>query len=137
MYVYLSSNCSKEYFPLNNSSEFTTLLPQKLDFKGKWEVALLQIQYPPSNSSAKYSKVNVHADFINDVIFEDNMNPILRRINISHKGKFLNINDPYYVSINKDHVDKMTIHIINDDGITHSFTKNPLKCTLHFRPCLT
>lgn len=35
-------------FPDNRLSHFTTLLPQQLNFEGKWEVALVEIAWPSS-----------------------------------------------------------------------------------------
>ena len=133
MYVYVSSDCSSDYFEGNTNSKFTSLLPQKLELEGDWEVALLQIQYSSSNKSIR---INVQTDVISDVIFENNMLPILRQINLSSKGKFTTVNYPFYLPVRKHHVDKISIHIVNQEEETHSFANSkPVRCTLHFRKC--
>ena len=133
MYVFLSSDCSKEYFPSNTPSNFTCILPKRMELSGNWEVALMQIEYP---SSAQSARVNVYTDIINNVMYGDDMIPILRRINVLAKGKFININVPFYMPLNKDYIDQISIHIMGDTKVTHSFSSYPLKCTLHFRKCL-
>lgn len=45
-YLTLPSNASKEMFPGNQISNFTTKLAKPIDLKGDWEVALTEIQYP-------------------------------------------------------------------------------------------
>lgn len=44
--VTLPSNSSREYFPRNRSSDFTTQLAVPLELEGEWEVAIVDIQYP-------------------------------------------------------------------------------------------
>ena len=132
-YVYLSSSTSQEYFAANTAANFTNILPKKLELQGSWEVALLQIHYPPSS---KGQFVKIQTDIASDVIYEDNMLPVLRRIPITTKGKLYTPSYPFYIPVKKDHVDRISISIINDQGQFPSFTKKPVRCTLHFRKCL-
>ena len=132
-YVYLSSQCSNQYFPDNTPAQFTSLLPKQLMFTGSWEVALLQFQYP--SSTKKSAQVNIHTDIISDVLYEDNMLPVLRRLSITSKGKLVSVNVPFYIPVKKDHVDSISLHILNDKGQLHSFANQPVRCTLHFRKC--
>lgn len=45
-YITLPSNSSFGYFPNNKVSDFTTKLPQNIDLSGKWEVGLVEMQWP-------------------------------------------------------------------------------------------
>ena len=133
MYVYLSSKCSSQYFEDNSSSHFTSLLPQNLILEGEWEVALIQLQYPKSD---KNTAVIIQTDVAADIVFENNMLPVIKHVNLSSKGKFQTFNYPYYVTVRRSHVDKINIHITDLQGKNHSFNNSePVRCTLHFRKC--
>lgn len=47
-YVRLPSNSSKDYYPKNKTSSYTTKLPDEIQLSGSWEVGLKEIQYPIS-----------------------------------------------------------------------------------------
>jgi len=47
-YLWLPSNSSMDVFPSNTLTEFRVHLPQSIQLKGDWEVALTEIQYPHS-----------------------------------------------------------------------------------------
>ena len=133
MYVYLSSDSSLQYHKGNSPSNFTSYLPQKLIFDGEWEVGLVQILFPQSDKSMH---VNILSNVVCDSLYENNMLPILRWMNLSRKGKFVTIDHPLYISVCKDHVDNISICIKNLTGEVHSFKVNePVRCVLHFRKC--
>ena len=44
--IVLVSNASAELFPDNTLSSFTNFLPEQLNLKGQWEVAISEISYP-------------------------------------------------------------------------------------------
>ena len=91
----------------------------------------MQIKYPPSKRS---TLVNLKANIISDAIFHDKMLPILRQMQLSGKSKHVNIIRPLYVNVNQSHVDKISIHIVDLQGVTHSFSNtNTVNCVLHFR----
>lgn len=44
--IELVSNASNQLFPNNSLSSFTNFLPEQVNLKGKWEVAISEISYP-------------------------------------------------------------------------------------------
>ena len=44
--INLVSNASMQLFPTNTMARFTTLLPQKMELLGDWEVAVLEVSWP-------------------------------------------------------------------------------------------
>ncbi len=44
----LPSNWCKQYTTQNKASNYKTYFPEPLDVEGKWEVALVEMQYPLS-----------------------------------------------------------------------------------------
>lgn len=47
-YVTLPSNASLKTFPENTVTQYTTLLPQRMELEGDWEVGLTEFSYPVS-----------------------------------------------------------------------------------------
>ena len=45
-YMTLPSNSSMEYFPDNKVNNFVTKLPKHIQLEGRWEVALVEVQFP-------------------------------------------------------------------------------------------
>ncbi len=45
-YATLPSNASNKEHPQNKPEHYTVVLPITIEFKGEWEVALMEIQYP-------------------------------------------------------------------------------------------
>ena len=47
-YLTLPSNSSMDVYPTNTKTDFKTKLPNRIELDGKWEVGLVEIQYPHS-----------------------------------------------------------------------------------------
>ena len=60
-YLTLPSNSTKDYFPDNTLTHFTTRLPQ-MNLDGSWEIGLAEIQYPYSWCNIKKGEAWVHVD---------------------------------------------------------------------------
>ena len=45
-YLVLENDSSREYYPANSLTRFTTRLPRQHDLHGEWEVGLVEIRYP-------------------------------------------------------------------------------------------
>lgn len=67
-YVTLTSNSSTSFFPGNNPSSFTVLLPQKIILSGKWSVALVELHYNYNffNVSGGNNKIIIKYDLSQD-----------------------------------------------------------------------
>ena len=48
-YITLPNNSSKDFFPENNPSEYTTRLPQWIQLNGEWEIGLHSMAYTSRN----------------------------------------------------------------------------------------
>ena len=132
VYIYLSSNSSKGYFPSNNSNSFTTVLPEQLFLKEKWEAALIQLQNPGLSTK---TYVTVLCDILEDVIFQDNKKQVLRRCTLQEDKELLTFTTLIYKPIKNSHVHHISLHIIDEQGERVSFSQGELKCTLHLRKC--
>ena len=64
-YLHLSSEDSKTYFPGNDTETFTLKLPEILQLKGCWEVALCAIDLP----SVKPQRILICSDICGESIY--------------------------------------------------------------------
>ena len=130
VYIYLSSSAFQNYFPKNKAASFTALLPETLHFEDSWEVALIQIQYPPSKKS---QEVLLMTDFTEDLIFHNNKRPILRKFPLNMRGKSITFNLPLYKPVKSTYVEQISLYITNEKDREPLFNSKSLSCTLHFR----
>ena len=132
IYLHLSSETSRDYFPWNTNSNFTTKLPFHLTLDpSRWEVALLQIRCPASKAK---SQILIKSDIIYDVIYQQDMIPILRWMEINTRTKLYDIQVPFYHTLKKKDINQITIKIENPDRQAHSFSNSQaVQCVLHFR----
>ena len=49
----LVSNASMDVFPANTMARLTTLLPNKVELTGDWEVALLEVSWPEKSKTSQ------------------------------------------------------------------------------------
>ena len=54
-YIYLKSRDSLDIYPDNVLSDFCVKLPEAIELKGSWELALVEIQYPTSWEKHPYT----------------------------------------------------------------------------------
>ena len=130
-YVYLSSDDSKIYFPDNKAAHFTIKLPEILHLRGKWQLALCDIQYP-SIEKKKPEQLLLLADICQDSIIGDTRSPVLRRFKYRTRG-YTDFNVLYYVSLKNREVDRISVYLRTDSGEEPSFVSGTVKCTLHFQ----
>ena len=132
VYMYLSSDSSNAYYANNTAGQFTVLLPEPLDLDGAWEAALIQFQNPGITTS---KQVIILLDIIEDIIFENNKKPIVRRCFLSNQKELITFDSKFYKAIKNSHVDRISIRILDDEGRIVTFAEQNLKCTLHLRKC--
>ena len=70
-YLHLSSEDSKTYFPGNDTETFTLKLPEILQLKGCWEVALCAIDLP----SVKPQWILICSDICVESIYGEIVSP--------------------------------------------------------------
>ena len=73
-YLTLPSNSSMNYYPDNTLAHFTTKLPQDVDLTGKWEVALVELQYPHSYYNIRTGEATM------SVTVGRNADPVIKKL---------------------------------------------------------
>ena len=129
-YVYLSSDDSKIYFPDNVPAKFTVKLPETLHLRGKWQLALCDVQYP-SIEKKQPEQLLLLTDICQDSIVGETRMPILRRFKYTTEG-YTSFGVFYYVTLKNREVDRISVYLRTDSGEEPSFVSGTVKCTLHF-----
>ena len=132
-YVYISSADSTDYFPDNEPSKFTVKLPETLRLRGKWQLALCEIQYPSiQKKKKKPEQLLILCDLCQDSIVGEKRLPVLRRMRYEEPGN-TSFGIFYYVSLKTQEADRITVYIKTEKGEEPSFESGKLLCTLHFQ----
>ena len=115
-YITLPNDSSKDFFPQNNSSEYTIRLPRWIQLNGEWEIGLHSITYTPWNIAR-------HLD-----------EPI-SYTRSGEKRKKGGKMKKYYATIHEyiDSIDKSLKEHVNNDEIRFKFQSNG-KVTLTLSP---
>lgn len=107
-YLFLSSDCSLNYFPHNNAQEFTVALPQTIRLQGHWKCSLkqcsLDIAFPPHVTS-----VFVCVDFCEESFVGDKTLAVLREIPVYKKDWIFT--DSFYFAITRSDLSCIKISI--------------------------
>ena len=127
-YVHLSSEDSKTYFPGNDVGTFTVKLPEILQLKGSWEMALCAIDLPKVKK--KPHRILVCSDICVESIYGEKRLPLLRVITGRIPTSFQPLQ---YIPVRIQEVERITVYIKSGSGETLSFPKGSTSCTLHFR----
>ena len=132
IYLHISSDSSQDYFPWNTNSNFTIKLPFYLTLEeGQWEVALVQIRCPNSKTR---TPVLIKTDIIYDSIYQNDMIPILRWMELTTRTKHYDVQLPFYHTLKKKDIDKVSLKIDTLENQAHFFSNSQaVKCVLHFR----
>ena len=136
MYIYLSSDDSLDIYPKNSPGSFYSKFC--LPITGKWEIALLQLQYinsyiqniPPKN-------LYICCDICNESYLSNMKLPILRRIfnTSSQSGETVEaeISNLIHVSNRCNYFDVIRIYILDENARPVIFSEGPLLLTLHLK----
>ena len=115
-YLDLSSEDSKTYFPGNDTETFTLKLPEILQLKGCWEVALCAIDLP----SVKPQRILICSD-------------ICTTAEGYHRKNSDLFSTATVYTLRIQEVERITIYIKSGSGETLSLSKGSTSCKLHFR----
>jgi len=127
VYLYLSSDDSKQYFPNNKTDDFTVKLPENYKLPGCWEVALTEIHYPEVTPEGHV--LSVLSDICEESVSGGGKAPVLRKIyKVSEVW-----NQLYYVPVRSKEIDSIRIFIKESQGRGVSFANGTLHCALHIR----
>ena len=132
LYVILSSDNSKDYFPNNSPASFRSHLNIPLILNGMWRVAIVEANI--STTISKTEALLVHSNICDDSIVNGYSKPLLRRLMSVDPGNWSIILDsPHYVPIKVSEIYNIDIFITDDQGDNVSFLDQSSTITLHFK----
>ena len=136
-YVHLFSNENRSYFPSNEASCFTCLLPETLHLQGRWYVGLAEIEYTLGiKAKERPLHIQVCSDICTDTITGSTKVGILRYIPIQNKRGhrvFETLAPVQYVLVNKQEINRIEISLKAPTvDYKDLFSREPVRCTLHF-----
>ena len=126
-YVTLPSNASKEDYPNNTLTHFTTKLKQPLSLEGNYEVGLVGIMYPKTwkyrqdgEIEAKFDDINVKVKV--EFFIQENLNELCQRLTDAFKDCPIQIEFEYSLKSQKVYIsipEKVTM--IFKNGVAKDF----------------
>lgn len=135
MYIYLNSDGCKKFFSGNSVTSFRTILGKTLHLKGKWEVAILDIDLPNFEAGYNTDFITVNTHICQESVFDDSLRPILLRVYKHELRRALRVTYPMYVPINTDTLASIGLYLKDSSDNEPSFSRGHLRCTLHLRQC--
>ena len=125
-YVYVSSTDSIKTFPTNTASDFTILLPDRLQFKPleSWSCGLVELLIPSALSNPAF----LCSNFSQSSIVGERRLPTLRRI----VNEYSDPSHVIYVPIRCSELDLIRLYITGYNDEKVSFGSGTTYCTLHF-----
>ena len=134
----LRSNQSDLYYPNNTPYHFKIFLNKPLFLEGDWQIALLDFY---SEEKISVSKKNRHelyifCDACMGVNISNNQFSLLRRIfpTPDKTWNYIFSTPVYYLPVKKNEIRELEFHIKDENGQDATFLKQPLSCTVHFKP---
>ncbi len=127
-YLFLSSLNSKDRHPENDSTDFTIEFPAQYRLNGEWECALKEIE-TNIDSQIMY----VCCDLCVQSYVRDTMYPVLRIVKSSKRGKKFTFQDPFYVKVKSDKVNRLRMFIRGSELQPLAKDTTELRCTIHLR----
>ena len=133
LYLYISSNTSKDIYPDNRAANFRVRLPQTLYLQGSWSIALVDIDMPKLSDNYKPQHIIFQSSVCKPCVHKDSLDPIIQRLYYSEirKGQAVYIAQPRYLLVNNSILEVFDMHITDDLGNKVSFKEGSLECTLH------
>lgn len=131
--MYISSNTCKDIFPGNNAANFIVKLPQPLYLRGKWTIALLDVDMPKLSDNYKPQYIILQSSVCTPCIYNECLSPIIQRLYYSEvrKGQPIYVTNPRYLTVNNNILQNFDMYITDDQGNKASFKDGTLECTLH------
>lgn len=120
-FVYASSDDSLDFYPKNNSFDFTVNLPHSIS--GNLFIALGEIYYTSHGED-----LLVFCDLCEDSFIKGTSLPVLR--SVSHTGEFTHL---YFHSVTRATIQRIRIYITNNNLETPSADIGPVTCLLIFK----
>ena len=131
-YFFVSSEESKDIYPMNSLLDFTVELPRMYDLEGQWEIALLDMEV--RKRSVSMPDLYLFCDLCENSYSLHSELPVLRRFTLK-AGMRINLTfpTPYYIKLSRHMFNRFRIYLRNKVGQSIAVDKGTLYCTLHIR----
>jgi hypothetical protein len=128
--MFLSSDDSKEHFSQNSAGSFSVHLPERLFLKGKWDVALCELDYQGKVSA---DSVYICSGICESSVVGDIKLPVLRRISLKGKKKHYEFSHLFFIPVIHQEIPTINVFIRGEHGENMSVESGTVKCTLVFK----
>ena len=127
-YIFLSSKDSLRFHPDNKGYNFTVELPERVELRGNWKVALCDIFFNEKISDT----LMVCSDICDYSFVRDSLEPILRMVMPNNKRSQI-FSDRFYLGVRQSNLGRIKIYI-KDSCFNNAVTiKGELQLTLHLK----
>ena len=128
-YLFLASDDSSDFYPLNTPGHFSIKLPETMHMDGSWMCALRDLQCKTTNPT----DLLLFCDAIDDSYIRERKLPVLQRIPSTLDSRAVrSFDSSVCFRVTRHAMNVITVYI-TDGGLKEtSFTEEPTYCTLHF-----
>ena len=127
-YIFLSSKDSLRYHPANKGYNFTVELPERVELRGNWKVALCDIFLNEKISDT----LMVYSDICDYSFVRDSLEPILRMVMPNNKRSQI-FSDRFYLGVRQSNLGRIKIYIKDSSFKNAVALKGEIQLTLHLK----
>ena len=141
MYLRLRSSDSTKIVESNTWYDSTTVLPQPLYLKGKWECGLVDFNVTGKSNETvpaplRNTTLHIYCDLVSSSPVGEILKPLLCRVYTKplNRDGVVIFNSIQYCNIVHDRVESIRIRIKSETDAIPSVVNAVSRCTLHLRP---
>ena len=127
-YIFLSSKDSLRYHPDNKGYNFTVELPERVELRGNWKVALCDIFLNEKISDT----LMVYSDICDYSFVRDSLEPILRMVMPNNKRSQI-FSDRFYLGVRQSNLGRIKIYIKDSSFKNAVALKGEIQLTIHLK----
>ena len=134
MFIVISSQHSKHYFPNNSPSHFRVCLDQFIDFKDAHQCALMDFTCTTANFESPLLNIYIYFNLVSEQPVGGSRESLVRHTTV-RRGQLQmeKFTLPYYLPVKPIRTNTLEVYIRDKDGKQASFLKKTTTCTFHFR----
>ena len=134
MYIVVSNQHSKHYFPNNSPSHFRVCLDQYIDFKHVHKCAMVDFACTTANFETPLQPIYIYFNLVSEQLIGGSRNSLVRYTTVRHgQLQMEKFSPPYYLPVKPIEINLLEVYIRDGDGKEPSFLKKMTTCTFHFR----
>ena len=123
IYLYIKSDDSLQFYPQNTPNDFTVELPEIINLKGKWAIALLDIYIKDTLTDPIY----ILTDICEQSVQNGNLNPILKVI----YPDCVHFSNLHYIPVKVSSLKRISIYIRGGSTGKDPILTNIVNLSLH------